>query len=114
MFHREVLRAFGNEVDVQALAQNLARGSYRVPEVLHATDAASAQGCAIHDERVKLNLAFAIEKAAAASVEGLIVFHDDDRFFDGIESRASAGQNAPARGDRVAHTTKMGVHHVIG
>jgi hypothetical protein len=61
-----------------------------------------------------LDLAVAIEEAAPAGVESLVVFHDDYSFFDGVEGRATASEDAPSSGSGVADAVEMGVHHVIG
>src|SRR3954451_20754932 len=80
--------------------------------MLNSTDAAGTQRVAVHDESVELNFAFAIEKAAATSVKGLVIFHDDDGFLDGVESGAGLLQNAPTGGDSVPHAIDVGVDHV--
>ena len=80
---------------------------------LNTAHAAAAQGGAIHDERVELHFAVAIQKAAAAGVEGLVIFHDDDSFFDRIERRPAALEHAPARSHGVAHAVEMSFHHVV-
>ena len=80
---------------------------------LHAAHASGAQGGAVHDEGIELHFAVAIEKAAAAGVESLVVFHDDDGFFDRVERRAAAFEHAPARGHGVAHAVEMSFDHVV-
>ena len=60
-----------------------------------------------------MHFAVAIEKAAAAGVEGLVVFHDDDGFFDRIERRTAALEHAPARSHGIAHAVEMGFDHVV-
>ena len=110
----EVLRAFADEINVRAFAQNLARGAHRIAQALDAADAAGAERGAVHDEGVELDFAVAIEKAAASGVEGLVVFHDDDGFLDGVERRAAALEHAPSRSQRVGDAANVGVDHVIG
>ena len=61
-----------------------------------------------------MNLAIAVQKAAAARVKSVVIFQDDDRFLNRIERRASALEHAPARSQRVAHAANMGADHVIG
>ena len=73
----------------------------------------AAQGVAVHDEGIELYFAVAIQKAAAAGIESLVVFHDDHGFFDRVERRAAAFQHPPARSHGVAHAVEMSFHHVI-
>ena len=110
----EALGAFADEVYVRAFAQNLARGADGIAQPFDAADAAGAERGAVHDEGVELHSAVAVEKAAAPGVEGLVVFHDDDGFFDRIERRATTLEHAPARGERVVDAADVGVDHVIG
>jgi hypothetical protein len=99
---------------VRALAEDLARGADRIRDSFHASYASSPQSTAVHDEGVELNLAIAIEEAASAGVESLVVFHDDYSFFDCVEGRATALEDTPSNGGGVADAVEMGVHHVIG
>src|ERR1700674_3162104 len=81
----ETLRAFSDEIDVRALRQDLARGTHWISQPFHAAHYASAQSGSIHDERVELHFAVAVEEAATAGVEGLVIFHNDDCFLDRID-----------------------------
>src|SRR6266404_6005901 len=90
MLGREALGAFADKVNVLALLQHLARGANGIADALHAAHAAGAQRGAIHQERVELHAAVAIEEAATAGVEGVVFFQYDDGFFDRIERRAAA------------------------
>ncbi len=108
------LRAFRDEIDVRALAENLAGGAHGIAQALDASDATGAERGSVHDEGVELDSAVAVEEAAASGVEGLVVFHDDDGLLDGIERRAATLQHAPSRSQRVGHAVNVGVDHVIG
>src|SRR6266446_772373 len=110
----ESLRAFGDEIDVRAFTEDLARGADGVGDAFHASYTSSSKSTAVHDEGVELDLAIAIEEAAAAGVEGLVVFHDDYGFFDCVEGRAAALEDAPSSSGGVADAIEMSVHHVIG
>jgi hypothetical protein len=81
--------------------------------MLHATHASGAKGGPLHDQRVELHLGFAIEEATAASIEGLVVFHDHDCFLDGVECRASAAEHLPAGCSGVADAVEVSLNHVI-
>jgi hypothetical protein len=114
MFPCEPLRSLSHKVHVRTIAQNLSRRPYRVAQPLNTTNAASAQGGAIHDERIQLHFAVAIKKAAAAGVKGLVIFHDDHSFLDSVERRTAPFQHAPTCSHGVEHAIQMGFDHVIG
>ena len=114
MLGGKALRAFGYEINVWAVAENLAGGTNRVAQTLDAADATTAQGRAVHDEGVELHFAVAVQKAAASGVEGLVVFHHDDGFFDRVEGRAAIFQGAPSGSGGVAHAVEMCFDHVVG
>ena len=81
--------------------------------MLDTSHTTGAESGAVHDEGVELDFSVAIQKAAASGVEGLVVFHDDDGFLDGIECRAAALEHAPSCGQRIVHTADVGVDHVV-
>ena len=81
--------------------------------MLHASHTARPQRRPVHDERIQLDLGFAIEKAAAARIECLIVFHDDDRFLHRIQRRSATLQNAPSSGYRVPDAVQMRLDHIV-
>ncbi len=110
----ESFGAFGDEINVRTLAENFAGGAHGIAQALDASHAAGAERGAVHDEGVELDFAVAVEEAAASGVEGLVVFHDDDGFLDGVERRAAALEHAPSRSQRVGHAVDVGVDHVIG
>src|ERR1019366_8470215 len=85
----KALGAFGDEIDMRAVAENFAGGANRVAQTFDAS-AAAAQGRAVHDESIELYLAIAIQETATAGVEGFIVFENHHGFFDGVESGAAA------------------------
>ena len=114
MLGGETLRALGYEINVWTVAENLASGANGITQTFDATDAAAAQGCAVHDEGVELHLAVAIQEAAAPGVEGFVIFEDDDRFFNRIESRAATLEHAPSSGGGVTHSIEVRVDHVVG
>ncbi len=114
MLGGKTFSAFGDEIDVRAVAENLAGGANRIAQALDATYAAAAQGRAIHDEGVELDFAVAVQETAAAGVEGFVVFENDDGFFDRVKSRAAAFQNAPSGSGGVAHAVEVSFDHVVG
>src|SRR5947209_5059419 len=112
-FGGKLLRALSDEVDMRAFAQDLARSAHRVAQVLDASHTTGAKRGTIHDQGVELHAAIAVEEAAASGIEGLVVFHDDDSFFDGIEGGAAALEHPPSRGDGIIDTADSGLNHVI-
>ena len=92
---RRIFCARTDEVDVGAFVEDEARGLDGVTDAFDAGDAAGAEGGAIHEEGVELDAAVAGEEAAAAGVEGGVVFQRSDGGFDGIECGAGALENAP-------------------
>src|ERR1700690_4060719 len=114
MFGGEAFRALGDEVNVRTVAQDFAGGAHGIAQTLDTADAASPQGCAIHDESVELHLAVAVEEAAAPGVEGLVVFHHDYGRFDRVERGAAALERMPACGGGVADAVEVRLDHVVG
>src|ERR1035441_307920 len=99
---------------MRAVAENCAGGANRVAQTFDASDAAAAQGRAVHDESIELYLAIAIQETATAGVEGFIVFENHHGFFDGVESGAAAFQHVPSGGGGVAHTVYRSEERRVG
>ncbi len=114
MLLREAFRALADKIDVRTFAQNLACGADRIFDALDAAHAPGTQRGAIHEERVHLDFAFAVEEAAAPGVEGFVVFENDESFLDGVQSRAASLQHNPARCEGVTHALFVRFHHVVG
>ena len=110
----EVFGAGADEVDMGALVEDEARGLDGVADALDAGDAAGAEGGAIHDEGVELDAAVAGEEAAAAGIEGGIVFKGGDGGFDGVEGGAAAFEDAPAFLEGVEDALLVGVEEIGG
>src|SRR5580692_5137442 len=113
MLRGELFRAFGYKIHVGALTQNLACRSYWIFQSFHASHAPCPQRRTVHDQRIQLHLAVAIQKASPAGIESCVVLHDDDGFLDCIQCRAAALEHAPACDQRVAHPMQVRLHHVI-
>ena len=114
MLRRKALRSLAYKINMRTLAQDLPCRAHRVTQMLDASHSTCAKRAAVHNESVQLHSSILVQKAAASCVEGLIVFHDDDSFFDSVQRRAAAAQHVPPRGQRIAHTIKVRVDHVIG
>jgi hypothetical protein len=81
----ELLRAWADEVDVGTLLEDEAGSLNGVAETLDAGYSAGLHAATIHEESVELDTAIGGEKAAAAGVEGGVVFKDGDGSFYGVE-----------------------------
>ena len=66
---------------------------------------ARVHGCAVHDGRIELRLAFRCEDGPARGIEERVVFKNTNRRLDGIERRASAIEN---RGSGFDHFGERG------
>src|SRR3984957_3053280 len=114
VFGSEFFRALADKINVGTLAQNFSRGTDGIAQMLDASHSAGAQSRAVHDEGVELDPAVAIQKAAASGIERLVVFHNDDGFFDGVEGRAATVEHAPSSGESIRDTADVGIDHVLG
>jgi hypothetical protein len=110
----EVLRAGTDEVDVGTFFEDEAGGLNGVAEAFDAGDAAGLHAATVHEEGVKLYAAVGGEKAAAASVEGGVVFEDGDGGFDGVESRRAAGEKSVTGFESLADTGQVSGSSVGG
>ena len=90
----EALGASADEVDVRGFVEDEAGGLDGVAQALDAGDAAGAEVGAVHEQGVELDAAVAGEEGAAAGVEGVVVFHDGDGGFDGVDGGAAAREAA--------------------
>jgi len=88
----KLLSAGADEVDVLAFFKDEAGGLDGVAKVLDTGDTAGAHAATVHEERVKLDAAIGGEEAAAAGVEGGVVFKDGDGGFNGVKGRSPAGE----------------------
>ena len=81
--------------------------------MFNAAHSSRPQGRSIHDQRIELHPAFAIEKTATSGIKRLVIFHDNDRFFDGIKSGAAPIQHMPSSRECGSHPVEMCLNHVI-
>ena len=104
----EALRAFSDKVDVRRLLQDEACGLDGVAQMFDAGDTAGFHAAAIHDEGVELDAAVGGEEAAAAGVEGGVVFKDGDGGFNGVDGGAAEGEDGVASFKGAADTGLVG------
>jgi len=97
----EELGSFSHKVDVRALFEDEARGVDGIAEAFDTGNAAGLHAASVHEERVELDAAVGGEEAAAAGVEGGIVFEDGDGGLDGIDGCAAAGEDLMADSESV-------------
>jgi len=81
--------------------------------MFHASDPAGPQSRAIHDQSIQLNFSFPVKKTATASVKGLIVFQDHNRFFDRIECGTPAAEHIPASFNGISYAIQVRLDHVV-
>ena len=89
----KLFRAGADEVDVRALLQHQPRRLDGIAQALHAGHAAGLHAAAVHQKCVELHAAVGGEEAAAARVEGGIVFQHRHGSLDGVERRAAPGED---------------------
>jgi hypothetical protein len=111
---RELLSSLGNEIDMRAVTQDFSSSPDGIRQALYTSDSPRAKSGPIHNQGIELDLSIAVQETAAAGVEGFVIFHDNDRFLDGIERRATAGQCFPPGSNRPLDTVKVGINHAIG
>lgn len=100
---REGFGSGSDEVDVRAFFENDAGGVDGIADALDASDSAGFHAASIHEERVELDAAVGGEEAAAACVEGGVVFEDGDGGFNRIDGCTAAGKDFMAGFERAAH-----------
>jgi hypothetical protein len=110
----KLLCSVTDEVDVRTFFEDEACGLNGIAEVLDAGHAASLHAAAVHEESIELDAAVGGEKAAAASVEGGVVFEDGDGGFDGVESRRAAGEKSVTGFESLADTGQVSGSSVGG
>src|SRR5689334_9474280 len=109
----EPLSAFANKINVRALIEHQAGGADGIAYALHAPNATSAKGGAIHHEGIKLHASVAGKKTAAAGVKRIVIFHADNGGFHGVQRGAATFQNVPALGQRLLDADCVGFHHIV-
>src|SRR5579872_6891270 len=82
--------------------------------MFNAADSSCAEAGSIHDQRIELHFAFAIQKTAPAGVKSFVIFHDDDSFFNRVEGGPVFFEHTPSRRYRVAHTVQMSFDKFVG
>jgi len=104
----ELLSAGADKVDMRRFLQHETRGLDGVAQALDAGDAAGFHAASVHEQGVKLNAAVGCEEAAAAGVEGGVVFKNGDGCFNGVDGRAADGEDGIAGFQGAAYAEFMG------
>ena len=104
----EVLRAGADEVDMGTFFEDQAGGVDGIAEALDTGYAAGFHAAAVHEQGVELDAAIGGEEAAAAGVEGGVVFKDGDGGFNGVKGGSAAREDGDAGLQSVAHTGFVG------
>ena len=103
-----MLCAGADEVDMRAFFEDKTGGLDGVAEAFDTGDAAGFHAAAVHEEGVELDAAVGGEEAAAAGVEGGVVFKDGDGGFNGVECGTAEGEDAVAGFEGVANAGLVG------
>jgi len=109
----EALRAFTDEVDMGALFEDEAGGLDGIAEALDAGNAAGLHAATIHEEGIELDAAVGGEKAAAAGIEGGVIFKDGNGGLNGIQGGATAGEDCIASFEGLADAGLVGLGSVV-
>ncbi len=107
VFFSKPFRPLRDKIYMRTFTQHLPSGANRIGDPLHAADSASAKRRSVHDEGIELHFAIAVEEAAPTRIEGFVVFHDDNSFFDRIQRCATPLKDTPALGERFAHAVQV-------
>jgi hypothetical protein len=103
----KLLGAVTDKVDMVALFEDQAGGLNGITKALDAGYASSLHAAAVHEESIKLYAAVGGEKAAAACVEGRVIFEDSDGGFNGIEGGCTARKKGVAGFKSLADTVQV-------
>ena len=99
---------------MRTLFKHRAGGANGILDATQTGDRPRAQSGSVHNDGVALDVAIEIQMRTEASVEGGIVFQDDDRGFNGIESRAAFREHGPTGVQSALTAGIAGVDSVIG
>jgi hypothetical protein len=113
MLGGKALGTVGYKINMGTVAQDFSGGANWIAQALDATHAAATQGRTVHDKSIELNLAVAVQEAAASGVEGLVVLHHDYGFFDRVQGGTAAFEREPSGGNGIAYAIKVRFNHVI-
>ena len=110
----ELLGADADEVDMGAFFEDQAGGLDRVAEALDAGYATGFHAAAVHEQGVKLDAAVGGEEAAAAGVEGGVVFEDGDGGFYGVGGGAAFFEDGVAGREGLGYAALVVFGHLRG
>jgi len=111
---REPLRPLSDEHHVRAVLQHGARQPDRIPHALQSSDSSSAQGRAVHHNRVAFHPAVEIQMRPESRVKHRFVFELHDSGFDSVQRRSPTGKHGPACFESSAATRIAGLHRLVG
>ncbi len=114
MFAGKLLRAGSDEVNVGAFIEHQPGRLDGVTEPFHAGHAARAQRASVHQQRIELYPSIPGKKAAAARIEGLIVFKNRDRRFDRVDCRPALLKQCVSGPQSIRYASLVGLQHVFG
>jgi hypothetical protein len=97
---------------VGAFIEDQAGGLDGVAEVFDARYAAGAEGISVHEQGIELDATLAGQEAAAASVEGGIVFEDGDGGFYGVGGGAAFFEDGVAGREGLSYAALVVFGHL--
>lgn len=110
----EFFRAAGDQHHVLTVFQDCARQADGIVNMFDCGDCAGFQRVAIHQDRVELHVAFAIQVRAISGVERGVVFQNHNSGFDGVNRGAAGGKNFPSGFERALDSGAAGFHRFVG
>jgi len=90
MLRRKPLRTFAHKIHMRTLTQNFLRRPHRIAHPLDAPHSPRPQRRPVHDQRIHLHPAVAVQKTSSPRVKRLVVLHNHDRFLHRIERRPAS------------------------
>jgi hypothetical protein len=85
-----------------------------IAKSLHAGDTAGFEVGTVHQQCVELYAAIARKEGTATGVKRIVIFHDGDRSFHGIDGCASTRERVPALSECGCNATLVRGDGIIG
>lgn len=109
----EAFGAFADEHHVRAFFENRASGANGILDSLQGRGRTGTKGGSVHHDGIAFHLAIKIQVRTITGIEDGIVFEDDNRCFDGIESMAAGREDRPSGRQGIATTLITNIHRFI-
>jgi len=110
----EPFSALANKHHVRAVLQHSACEADRIADSMQSSNSPSAQGRAVHHDRIALYASIEIEMRAKPGVEHRLVFQHNNRCFDSVQRGTASRKNRPARFESAAAPKITCLHGFVG